>query len=119
MNKPVRQGDILLTLVDDRDTARDVSRSGKKVPRVRGKGLVVAEGEATGHHHLVRTKGVQMIERNGTLYLKVPEGGADLTHDEHETLHVSKGLHRVTRNQREYEPPKAPHQAPRQVRVYD
>lgn len=119
LSRPIRQGDILLTLISDKNVKRDVSTFGSKVKRKRGLGLVVAEGEATGHHHVVRTKGAELIERKGALYLKVPKTGAELTHDEHETLKVKPGMHRVTRNQREYEPPPAPYQAPRSVRVYD
>lgn len=126
----IRQGDVLLTPVTDRHIAADVRQKGKTIKRVRGLGLVLAEGEATDHHHVVRTKGAKLIERGGVLYLHVPTGGAELEHltgtsgeetKDHESLDVPRsetGLLRVG-GQREYVAPTRSQSAPSTRRVYD
>lgn len=123
MAKPIRQGDVIVTLVENAEMAASIRSRvkntlhdrAKTVKRKRGIGLVLAEGEVTGHHHRVSTKGVKMYEVDGVLYLDVPPRveGAELVHDEHDTLLIGPGLHRVS-GQREYV---APTVAPR--RVYD
>lgn len=108
----IRQGDILLTPFKGRisDYRSDYTRF--RVKRDKDEGVIIAEGEATGHHHRIRTKGVVLYRDRSNAFLKVPKGGAELTHEEHETLFIPAGLYRVE-NQREYAPQAAP------VRVYD
>ena len=125
----IRQGDVLLVPVEDRHVAARIRR-GVTIPRVKGLGLVLAEGEATDHHHVVRTKGAKLIERDGVLYLSVPPAGAELEHltgadgeetKDHETLAVTRpktGLYRVG-GQREYVPPTRSQVSPSTRRVYD
>jgi hypothetical protein len=100
MDGLIRQGDIMLVPVTDKYTIGMVRKSVKQRKRT-GEGLIVAEGEATGHHHRVRTKGVRLVEVGGTLYLQGPE--SKLEHEEHETLTVPKGTHRIVQ-QREHAP---------------
>jgi hypothetical protein len=108
----IRQGDILLVPVYEFPAAVENNLRQTYVKRS-SDGVIVAAGEVTGHHHRIRTNNVQMYRRNGLLFLKVsnPEG-AQLTHEEHETLEVPPGKYRVD-HQREYVPAAAP------VRVYD
>ena len=107
----IRQGDILLVPVDEFPTYLRLRKH--YVKRDKELGVVVAEGEVTGHHHKIATDRVQMYRRGGEFFLKVanPEG-AELTHDEHETLKVPEGKYRIE-HQREYVPQAAPQ------RVYD
>lgn len=115
MAELIRQGDILLRKIEDEGLAKRLRKEGTNVPRVRGKGLIIALGEATGHHHRVLTKGVRVIQRDGKRYLVVPQGTvAEFVHEEHETLLVGAGVHEIS-NQREYEPSLAA----KQRRVYD
>lgn len=115
MAELIRQGDILLKKVENDALVKAIRKDGRNVPRVRGKGLIIALGEATGHHHRVLTKGVRVIERAGKRYLVVPQGTvAEFVHEEHETLLVGAGVHEIS-NQREYEPSLAA----KQRRVYD
>lgn len=110
----IRQGDILIVPTNEKPRLK-----GRKYHKpVADLGLVVAEGEATGHHHKITTEGVKMFERNGTLYLDVPETGANLTHEEHATLKLTPGRHKVVR-QREYVGPREARQAPRTRNVWD
>lgn len=109
----IRQGDILIV-----PASRSDLRGAKRVKRIRNVGFIVAEGEATGHHHKISTRGVKMFERNGTLFLEVPAGGAEFEHDEHDTLTIPRGIHEV-RRQREYVPPRRASSLPTFRRVYD
>lgn len=115
MEKPIRQGDILLTQVTDLDELariRKMLRGGEAESRKRGEDVIVAAGEVTGHHHRIKTSGTRMIRRGSFMYVSVPKKGAELSHEEHETLAIPPGIHKVT-NQREYVPAAAPQ------RVYD
>ena len=94
------QGDILLIRV------KTLPAAVPAVPPTTDGRLILAYGEATGHHHAV-------LERDATLYrstadaveawLRVQAGGAVLTHDEHAPITLPAGTYRVVR-QREYVP---------------
>ena len=94
-----RQGDVLLVPVSEiPESARSVSRKRSR--------LILAEGEATGHHHsILVSDGVNLMEvpSQSELYLLVAEGDTLLEHQEHATIIVKKGTYRVI-IQREYDP---------------
>lgn len=75
-----RQGDVLVQPCDG--IPKGVKRV--KVPNGR---IVLAEGEATGHAHVLETKSVEVYAKGGTMYLKVIEA-APLKHEEHGTITV-------------------------------
>src|SRR5262245_66590796 len=94
----IRQGDVLLVPVSKLpDGARPVG-SGR---------LVLAEGEATGHAHVVDDASASLHREpwfSGRIYLDVEGGGpVFLVHEEHDPLAVPGGLYEV-RRQREYAP---------------
>ena len=62
---------------------------------------VLATGEATGHQHEAIGQGVELIERDGTLFLLAPHG-ATVIHQEHRALTLPPGAYRVGRV-REYD----------------
>lgn len=109
--KLVRQGDVLLVPVDRVPAgARDVTPADR---------VVLAEGEATGHAHVVEGGGARLLSwrerqparfRPGTpvlTYLTVPAGSsALLVHEEHDAIPIASGLYEV-RRQREYLPGRA------------
>ena len=65
-------------------------------------GFVLAEGEATGHAHLLEADGVEMFaDAQGTLWIKSIKP-AQLTHEEHHAQTIAPGLYRVDRV-REYD----------------
>lgn len=98
----IRQGDVALVPVDFiPHRARFIKRSGQ---RVTGKGIILAEGEATGHHHAVKERGARLYQLNGRRYLRVPGTGAALVHEEHDAIPLAPGAYEVKR-QREYTPP--------------
>ncbi len=93
----VRQGDLLLV---------PVAELPESVRRVRGRRLVLAEGEATGHAHVVDDERASLYQHGWpeTRYLRV-EGvePVSLVHEEHDPLPVLPGVYEV-RRQREYAP---------------
>ncbi len=94
MKKPIhfRQGDVLLVSTDDIPTSA-IKMSHK----------IVAEGEATGHHHQFLDDGVMLYEEKGDLYIEVFLDSSTLTHEEHHAIVVPKGIYKVVK-QREYDP---------------
>jgi len=96
----IRQGDLLLVPVDGLPNGADRVRSGR---------LVLAEGEATGHAHVVDDERASLHRRRDRwspveLYLSVVgDDPVFLVHEEHDRLRVTPGVWEV-RRQREYEP---------------
>lgn len=91
-NKNFRHGDIEFI-----NETIDVS----KLKKIGEKTFTVAEGESTGHHHVITaTKGtVDVYEgKNGEMIISV-NGTAVLTHPEHKTLEFTTGTWRVDREQ--------------------
>jgi hypothetical protein len=100
------QGDILLERVEDAALPAQVIQS------ARDGGVVVAEGEATGHHH--RLLGSVTMYRDDAIARDIPSGlyvahvavksaTARLVHEEHAPITLEKGTYRV-RRQRQLEP---------------
>lgn len=95
----VRQGDVLLVQIQriPKGTSRITAKNGR---------LILAEGEATGHHHsIIERDDVALLEipSQNELFLLVKEGDALLEHQEHHAIAVHQGAYRVVR-QREYTP---------------
>ena len=85
----IRQGDVLLVRV--KAIPKDAA-----VVKANGKKLILALGEATGHHHrfefMDTSHNVKMFQTNtGVRYLDV-SAPADLLHEEHSTAKVPAGL---------------------------
>lgn len=85
--KTIRHGDIPLHKID-------------KLPEglieVKHKGeYVLAEGETTGHMHRLRSNDMKVYTDSfGERYLVMGEIG-EVSHEEHKTLKVGKGIYRV------------------------
>jgi len=96
-----RQGDVLLTKISD--LPADESKF-KKVKAEHGR-LILARGEATGHHHsVVASQSTSLLAGpNDAMFLLVKEGEQLLEHQEHSAVKLEKGVYRVTR-QRQYNP---------------
>jgi hypothetical protein len=95
--KMVRQGDVL------------VIEGGKKTkehtPVKDARGAVLAEGEATGHHHRIKMPGVTLLRAEGVSDAVLTVGRdivALLEHEEHGTIEIGGGTH-VVRRQREFD----------------
>ena len=88
-----RQGDVLIERVD--------SIKGKAVKK--NNKIILAHGEATGHHHAITDDTTILFNGpNGEVYIDVTEH-TELTHQEHSSIAIPPGKYRVVR-QREYTP---------------
>jgi len=58
----------------------------------------VAEGELTGHCHEAVGEGVELLEKDGVLYLVAPKG-ARVRHQEHAPIEVPEGTYRIGQTQ--------------------
>lgn len=93
VKKQRQQGDVLLELVSE------VPKGAKRVER-KLRGFVLAEGEATGHAHVIEAQddAVEMYEKDGQLYVRLASE-QDLVHEEHKTQTVEPGVWKVNRVQ--------------------
>ena len=90
-----RQGDVLVERIAKQTTKTEVQRESGRV--------ILAHGEVTGHAHAVAERGVTMRRDAEVTELEITEALAMLTHDEHATIPLERGVYRVIR-QREYSP---------------
>lgn len=90
----VVQGDVFFTKADKIPiNATAVART----PR----GYIIAEGEATGHAHVVDDD-VELYEKDGTLYLRTSKT-VEVRHEEHKPVSLEAGIWRAC-IVREYDP---------------
>ena len=106
MTKTYRQGDVLLVAV-----ATIPEEAKDRVSRV-GNRLVLAEGEATGHAHAVKSRGAVLFRdpKLNRVFLQVTGQGVALEHDEHSPITLAPGAYEVVR-QVEYTPTEIRHVA--------
>lgn len=106
MSRLCAQGDILIERVDE------VPATGRTIRSVTEGSVVIAEGEATGHHH--RLFGSVTMYRDDALAREIPSSlyvghvqvnspTARLEHEEHAPITLPQGTYRV-RRQRHLEP---------------
>lgn len=92
----IQQGDVLLQEV------RALPAGARKAQRS-NRGWVLAEGESTGHAHVTRTAGCELLEApGGQRFLSVKKNAA-VVHEEHKSVTVPPGLWEV-RRVREFDP---------------
>jgi len=98
----IRHGDVILRRLTTADSTRIVTSVHNIVCPLKLSldGDIVMEGELTGHAHRLTGRAVVM-EIGGRRY--VASGGGQITHEEHHTRTIPRGLWEI-RRQREYEP---------------
>ena len=74
---------------------------GAKARKQNKRGFVIAEGESTGHAHVVDDD-IELYEKKGVLYLKT-EKEVQVQHEEHKPVTIGKGIWKVG-IVREYDP---------------
>jgi hypothetical protein len=89
-----RQGDVLLLPVE-------AMPDGERLEPEDGR-LILARGEATGHHHSVAARDGALVEGAEGVYLRIM-APTPLEHQEHTAIWLQPGTYRVVR-QREYTP---------------
>lgn len=92
--KQYRQGDVF---IEEVESIPDGTTHAQK-----GGVIVLAEGEATGHAHTIRSKSASVFTRSAEMFLSLPRGGR-VSHQEHAPITLPAGKYRVVR-QREYSP---------------
>ena len=96
MENIYRQGDILIKPIKKLpDNLKVICEESQ---------FVLAEGEQTGHKHLLTAESQTMVilqDTNGNFYLKFGNP-VDLTHQEHKTITILPGLYEVG-NEREFD----------------
>lgn len=96
----MRQGDVLLHPCEMPGGAKRVEIGSAAYQQAFPNGmkqLILAYGEATGHHHslmLEEIKDVELYEKDGTLYLRVLEE-TPLKHQEHAEIAVKPRTYRI------------------------
>ena len=104
----IRQGDVLLIPIDrgDPEWVGVTRRSGVAIRREEP-GIVLAHGEATGHHHHIKARTTSYrqhrLGRRNRRILHVGHRGATLEHQEHSPIDLAPGRYEVVR-QTEYTP---------------
>jgi len=107
-----RQGDVWIYSITEKEFTE---RRKRAIHRDERKGLILAEGEVTGHHHRIPEGGrLYDDEQRNEVRLLSASRPISLQHEEHETIEIPAGKYEV-RIQREY----APEVPSRQTRVYD
>jgi hypothetical protein len=92
-----RQGDVLLL-----PTTKTALEGSKRQPREQGR-IILAKGEATGHHHSIASRFAALfILATGERLLQLSRA-AKIEHQEHGAIDLPAGDYLVTR-QREYTP---------------
>lgn len=89
----IRHGDIMLRPIPQPDATSQRSEPGQR--------LVLAQGEATGHAHVLHGLAVAHTQRDRALVELLEPG--ELRHEEHATIAVPPGWYEVVR-QRVYTP---------------
>ena len=89
-----RQGDVLLMPVAEMPRGRQVEPEDGR--------LVLARGEATGHHHSVAARDGELVDAAEGVFLQIM-APTPLEHQEHGAITLQPGAYRVLR-QREYVP---------------
>lgn len=91
----IRQGDVFLEKI------ASIPKDAQQVNSEDGK-LILARGEATGHHHSVAARDAMLFLVGTVMYLRCLKE-TQLRHQEHEVIPLKPGDYRVTR-QVEYHP---------------
>ena len=93
-----RQGDVLLMPIKGTAMGKEPSTA---IEPVNGR-IILALGEATGHHHSLKANVGTLFEREEKRYLRM-DIDAPLEHQEHGAILIPRGTYQVV-IQREYHP---------------
>jgi hypothetical protein len=87
-NGMIQHGDVLISRI------QALPRGVKPINRKNGR-LVLAEGEQTGHNHVIADAGASLLQLEGELYLDVTADKVTITHEEHKPLTIPAGIYKV------------------------
>ena len=84
-----QQGDVIIERISK------IPESAEKKEPNHARGIVLADGEISGHLHLIEdTDVVTLYEDNGRKYLKIDEP-TSVSHDEHKTIDMTTGEYEI------------------------
>ena len=91
VNQPTmyRQGDVLIVRVDSTPTNLEPVR---RDPR----GVILAEGEATGHYHGIKSRRAKLFRTEEDVRFLRVTAPVSLEHQEHTTVRIPTGDYRIT-----------------------
>jgi hypothetical protein len=84
--RKLQQGDVIIR------RSKGIPVGAKRVPKS-SRGFVLAEGEATGHAHVIGDD-IRMYEKGGVLYIKA-DRPVTLNHEEHKPITLSRGFYAI------------------------
>jgi len=87
-----QQGDVVLRKLDSLPIGE-----AKRIKRA-ARGVVLAEGEATGHAHVIDSDDAELMEIGGRMLLRL-ERAAIVVHEEHKPVTLEPGVWEVGRVQ--------------------
>ena len=90
MKNTIQQGDVVLRRINDLPKGDRKSLSKKR--------MVLAEGEVTGHNHVIEEDSSELFSIGDAVFLGLKKA-ATLTHQEHKPITVEEGLWEVGRVQ--------------------
>ena len=84
--KKLQQGDVIIrSIVKIPEGVNRVSKTAR--------GFILAEGEATGHAHVIEDD-IEMYEKEGVLFIKI-EKSVTVEHEEHKPIRLEKGNYEI------------------------
>ena len=86
-NKMIVQGDVFLVRAEIPQGAKRVKKGQR--------GFVLAEGETTGHAHVIEND-IEMYEKGGILFLRT-DRTVEVKHEEHKSITIDPGEWQVGR----------------------
>lgn len=97
--RTIRQGDLLF--IPQQEVAEHVLDYAKTAARKNG---VIAEGEATGHHHRLATvEDAQVYRVSDGAYVKVGPNGVSIVHEEHRPVRLEPNTTYKVNRAREFD----------------
>lgn len=87
-HKQIQQGDVILTRLSEMPEGVQVLKAKKR--------CVIAEGEHTGHAHVIEDDDAQLIQIGERMLLKLAKG-AIVQHEEHKAIKLSPGIWEIGR----------------------
>ena len=90
--KQFRQGDVLFIKVDS------IPENAVEIPASMERGrpeIITARGEVTGHAHVFNPAEVAMFGSEGYEWIDVKKEGAELRHEEHESISFPTGTFQI------------------------
>ncbi len=82
-----QQGDVILKLVSDIPKGANAITAKKR-------GYILAEGEVTGHAHVINDLDTEVFEKDGVMFIRT-SNIATITHEEHKPITLEAGIWQV------------------------